>query len=153
MRISDWSSDVCSSDLRRRLGLSRSRIRCHGEGIGAIPVPGVRQGGQASFLESRYHGIPAPKPCERVGQPKQRLRMERGQFSCQFREHIVDRILSLGFVAVAQLDLEAADKIGTTIGVIALEALLYIADLASQFGHPTAHPPIDRKSTRLNSSN
>src|SRR3546814_7074561 len=75
MRISDWSSDVCSSDL-----------------------------------------------CERVGQPKQRLRMERGQFSCQFREHIVDRILSLGFVAVAQLDLEAADKIGTTIGVIALEA-------------------------------
>src|SRR3546814_7308954 len=68
--------------------------------------------------------------------------MERGQFSCQFREHIVDRILSLGFVAVAQLDLEAADKIGTTIGVIALEALLYIADLASQFGHPTAHPPI-----------
>src|SRR3546814_15171028 len=68
--------------------------------------------------------------------------MERGQFSCQFREHIVDRILSLGFVAVAQLDLEAADKIGTTIGVIALEALLYIADLASQFGHPTAQPPI-----------
>src|SRR3546814_13791665 len=73
----------------------------------------------------------------------------------------------------------AADKIGTTIGVIALEALLYIANLASQFGHPTAHPPIggehnparscksaqrrsdsvpgkpgpiDRKSTRLNSS-
>src|SRR3546814_5847186 len=87
MRISDWSSDVCSSDLRRRLGLSRARIRCHCEGIGAIPVPGVRQGGQASFLESRYHGIPAPKPCERVGQPKQRLRMERGQFSCQFREH------------------------------------------------------------------
>src|SRR3546814_10381897 len=26
--------------------------------------------------------------------------------------------------------------------IIALEALLYIADLASQFGHPTAHPPI-----------
>src|SRR3546814_20030265 len=68
--------------------------------------------------------------------------MERGQFSCQFREHIVDRILSLGFVAVAQLDLEAADKIGTTIGVIALEALLYLADLARQFGQPPAHPPI-----------
>src|SRR3546814_4226171 len=133
MRISDWSSDVCSSDL------------------GAIPVPGVRQGGQASFLESRYHGIPAPKPCERVGQPKQRLRMERGQFSCQFREHIVDRILSLGFVAVAQLDLEAADKIGTTIGVIALEALLYIADLASQFGHPTAHPRSEEHTSELQS--
>src|SRR3546814_13687676 len=111
MRISDWSSDVCSSDL------------------GAIPDPGVRQGGQASFLESRYHGIPASKPCERVGQPKQRLRMERGQFSCQFREHIVDRIVSRGFVAVARLDVEAAGKLGTTIGAIALASRLYIRDL------------------------
>src|SRR3546814_3966728 len=68
--------------------------------------------------------------------------MERGQLTCQFCEHFLDQILPLGLVAVAQLDLEAADKIGTTIGIIALEALLYIADLASQFGHPTAHPPI-----------
>src|SRR3546814_1889874 len=68
--------------------------------------------------------------------------MERGQLTCQFCKHFLDQILPLGLVAVAQLDLEAADKIGTTIGIIALEALLYIADLASQFGHPTAHPPI-----------
>src|SRR3546814_19090978 len=68
--------------------------------------------------------------------------MERGQLTCQFCEHFLDQILPLGLVAVAQLGLEAADKIGTTSGIIALEALLYIADLASQFGPPTAQPPI-----------
>src|SRR3546814_10262898 len=51
MRISDWSSDVCSSDLRARqsrargatdaLGPGKSTVDCPGEGSGEWPTPGV----------------------------------------------------------------------------------------------------------------
>src|SRR3546814_1533890 len=43
MRISDWSSDVCSSDLNRRQGLCLSLRRPHRgiEPLGLIRHPGV----------------------------------------------------------------------------------------------------------------
>src|SRR3546814_20430838 len=37
MRISDWSSDVCSSDLRERLGLFRWRTTMHYTLTNALP--------------------------------------------------------------------------------------------------------------------
>src|SRR3546814_2609725 len=43
MRISDWSSDVCSSDLIERLG---GRRACDGQG---------RAGGQRSAQRNRHH--------------------------------------------------------------------------------------------------
>src|SRR3546814_17969159 len=39
MRISDWSSDVCSSDLFRKAGMPASRIQaCAHPRIGTLPV-------------------------------------------------------------------------------------------------------------------
>src|SRR3546814_11248762 len=54
MRISDWSSDVCSSDLLRPLGitgkdadeaLERSAITCNKNGIPFDPLPPVKTSG------------------------------------------------------------------------------------------------------------
>src|SRR3546814_12451997 len=49
MRISDWSSDVCSSDLLRRTG--------HGRQIGAELVVG-RKGGHAVVVELQAEHLP-----------------------------------------------------------------------------------------------
>src|SRR3546814_21142827 len=38
MRISDWSSDVCSSDLRDRSSASQSPVACHAQFLSA---PGI----------------------------------------------------------------------------------------------------------------
>src|SRR3546814_7086193 len=54
MRISDWSSDVCSSDLRTALDepITKSRIQ---EGIGQFPAPGPRERHRCADL----HALPA----------------------------------------------------------------------------------------------
>src|SRR3546814_3636145 len=48
MRISDWSSDVCSSDLREvRLDQQLGRLhRRPGDGAGVLPVAGQRAGAE-----------------------------------------------------------------------------------------------------------
>src|SRR3546814_19280850 len=44
MRISDWSSDVCSSDLRDRLGAARMHAAALGDQAGVVVGPrGARQ--------------------------------------------------------------------------------------------------------------
>src|SRR3546814_18557796 len=49
MRISDWSSDVCSSDLERRLAADTARI-----GIATDDLyPGISLGGSGSFLRNQ----------------------------------------------------------------------------------------------------
>src|SRR3546814_18905813 len=72
MRISDWSSDVCSADLRLRLG------RDHDDGLDEVPPGPGLQGGEARRLlrlrfrrhahrrqdrllgPGRYRRVPAP---------------------------------------------------------------------------------------------
>src|SRR3546814_471624 len=44
MRISDWSSDVCSSDLPRLRSLWLERVGLHGEGLGERMGPILRYG-------------------------------------------------------------------------------------------------------------
>src|SRR3546814_3926568 len=58
MRISDWSSDVCSSDLSRALYLHRRDLdpeRCPDQRLGPIPAQPPRRGrseiGRASCRE------------------------------------------------------------------------------------------------------
>src|SRR3546814_1362107 len=49
MRISDWSSDVCSSDLERRLAADTARI-----GIATADLyPRISLGGSGSFLRNQ----------------------------------------------------------------------------------------------------
>src|SRR3546814_6488848 len=58
MRISDWSSDVCSSDLRRErpeAGRGRMRLDRSGAGIGARRrgLRGLLQGTIGAFQDAR----------------------------------------------------------------------------------------------------
>src|SRR3546814_8977017 len=60
MRISDWSSDVCSSDLiggaSTASGVSQRMIR-HYEKIGLIPPPPRRDGGYRDYSEPDVHRL------------------------------------------------------------------------------------------------
>src|SRR3546814_18566696 len=66
MRISDWSSDVCSSDLRQhdakhRLQLRRAADRCSLFKLGIEPVHGMAQQGiSVGNKEQRHDGNRAP---------------------------------------------------------------------------------------------
>src|SRR3546814_15653884 len=51
MRISDWSSDVCSSDLRKPGGCRTLRVRWQD------PLPGI---GSAGLPAPRFRGMLAP---------------------------------------------------------------------------------------------
>src|SRR3546814_167737 len=88
MRISDWSSDVCSSDLRHAGGARHrwSRLRCRRRGDGALLHPaGRRRAAQRCWRRKRPRGAPAfrlldplslralhpadPRPCARTAGP------------------------------------------------------------------------------------
>src|SRR3546814_2596275 len=80
MRISDWSSDVCSSDLPGRLGEKRRQVR---EGhAGRLPARAARDRGRAR--RGRRRGIGA----SHMGKPTGFLefaRREIGRASCRER--------------------------------------------------------------------
>src|SRR3546814_13618603 len=72
MRISDWSSDVCSSDLQRRVAENagggsdlRRRIRARSAGLGAIRGDAGRHGGAAR--QDHVPGARARSEERRVG--------------------------------------------------------------------------------------
>src|SRR3546814_1836824 len=56
MRISDWSSDVCSSDLRLHAGLIWPERRCRQTDSG-IERPGRRAGRLRAVARLRHHGL------------------------------------------------------------------------------------------------
>src|SRR3546814_13376693 len=57
LRISDWSSDVCSSDLFRRAALPAARRAAYEP---AHPPAGRRRTEDAQEAPVRYHGMPVP---------------------------------------------------------------------------------------------
>src|SRR3546814_15421747 len=104
MRISDWSSDVCSSDLPLGLGL---RLRCNGFLDAALgqpafllqPLPKLIQlhRGVAPEVEI-VPGLPeiggaaiAPAPCARV---------QIGRASCR------ERVCQYGYISVVAVSLQ-----------------------------------------------
>src|SRR3546814_19613337 len=62
MRISDWSSDVCSSDLARRAGARDRAPAAHfyAERGGTCDACGVSEGYRQSALEHRGAGLTIP---------------------------------------------------------------------------------------------
>src|SRR3546814_17196507 len=66
MRISDWSSDVCSSDLHRALqrGQQESELRGHVQLFGGHGDPAV----DAAAVEMHLVAVPAVLEAEFVGQ-------------------------------------------------------------------------------------
>src|SRR5688572_23268073 len=46
---------------------------------------------------------------------------------------------SIGFVAIAKLNLQTSDKIGSLRGIVSCEALLHVADFARKFGHSASN--------------
>src|SRR3546814_17859446 len=73
MRISDWSSDVCSSDLRRErpeVGRGRMRVDSSGAGIGARRRGrrGLLQGTIGAFQDARDCLLRGPLADDAVGQ-------------------------------------------------------------------------------------
>src|SRR3546814_5250045 len=53
MRISDWSSDVCSSDLNRRARRSRPAFPYSRQGGGCAPASGCHKRGRESRRQGR----------------------------------------------------------------------------------------------------
>src|SRR3546814_6749493 len=74
MRISDWSSDVCSSDLRWALPLQTPRISEPGIMTGQQVARIIAGHGYAPFGRA---GLPPLMPTGRDGQPKHRQRKRR----------------------------------------------------------------------------
>src|SRR3546814_12320230 len=83
MRISDWSSDVCSSDLLAVLGdVQRRRLR-------GVELAGAEQVGLEEFLQHQV--APGPRALSRAAR-------ELGRASCRER---VCQYVSLSVVAVS----------------------------------------------------
>src|SRR3546814_8692823 len=63
MRINDWSSDVCSSDLRRAAAPSRS-ARAHGHAVPRAGIVAVLRllAGRIRHLAVRHHRRPRRQP-------------------------------------------------------------------------------------------
>src|SRR3546814_8439342 len=63
MRIRDWSSDVCSSDLRGRLGRRGRRLpgRRERHGAGCLQIAQAGAAGMASDAEASKLETPAPR--------------------------------------------------------------------------------------------
>src|SRR3546814_4632822 len=76
MRISDWSSDVCSSDLDRpgRLGdrgaeAQGDRLAAAGDGLGVVgPAEQLDEGGGGARREEQHQEIGRASCMERVSQ-------------------------------------------------------------------------------------
>src|SRR3546814_2988420 len=71
MRISDWSSDVCSSDLHRRVGDDMVGDRDRevdeaGHGGDAAPTRPLVQGGTAVMTEGDNRICRLPRACRRA---------------------------------------------------------------------------------------
>src|SRR3546814_5682183 len=66
MRISDWSSDVCSSDLQQRQQVAAGfLLQAPGAGqVGFLQAPLVEQGGDDALVHSRFEVAVA---CDGVG--------------------------------------------------------------------------------------
>src|SRR3546814_21120376 len=92
MRISDWSSDVCSSDLPEADGIGRSpgrRPGNHGEPAGQAPaghVAAVRRRAGAVGAGSAVRRVPAQPGADPIGSASCR---ERG---CQYGYISVDAV-------------------------------------------------------------
>src|SRR3546814_7910714 len=66
MRISDWSSDVCSSDLNRVAGRASDAQRLHRAGLDGLGC--ARYGGHADINRPAHHEIGRASCRERVCQ-------------------------------------------------------------------------------------
>src|SRR3546814_3292211 len=75
MRISDWSSDACSSDLPDRAG-GREQVEHHGGDDGQRRGAAGRRARSLGFLVHRQGHVPSPEDEDRQRQPG-RERAER----------------------------------------------------------------------------
>src|SRR3546814_4996930 len=122
MRISDWSSDVCSSDLHLALGV------------------GLEEGGGARLAVGRHALEDLVAVIERRGH-------QIGRLVRRIAEHdpLVARALILvaAFVDALRDMRRLAVEIILEAEALPVKARLFVTDLAHR---------VDRKSTRLNSS-
>src|SRR3546814_8766764 len=128
LRISDWSSDVCSSDLHREL-TAPTDAQVAGEGYGiAVDLDGLLGCGQRAWLE-----VTGDEPVVAQGQ---RSRSSRGPEVGQEPP---------GAGGEVDLDLPGAGVVhgGVQVGE---------AGQVAAYGEEVQRGLVDRKSTRLNSS-
>src|SRR3546814_5059401 len=124
MRISDWSSDVCSSDLQARARPGRTGVRSGGEHGGAV-IGRYRGRRPAGPIPQQGGAVTTAGPTERVADLLLAAKYKRMPLPLQ----------------VAGLDFDVA---GAFVAVGHFAALVVIGDMAAQGER-------DRKSTRLNS--
>src|SRR3546814_4140921 len=87
MRISDWSSDVCSSDLARRVAQPRHDGEQAGEGAGGGIGRAVDHGGQTTESRRRRPARPESRGRRPFGliNRAQTILLEIGRESCRER--------------------------------------------------------------------
>src|SRR3546814_19911647 len=88
MRISDWSSDVCSSDLEGITPRRRAHLDACASGIsyiavlGTAPVPGIFYYADISIIEAgnpksiKGHGLPTPRATRSIRSEERRVGKE-----------------------------------------------------------------------------
>src|SRR3546814_7590631 len=92
MRISDWSSDVCSSDLRR--GGGRDYLAGRGFGGGAAPLIEMAEGGDkfGAGIGVRKGARLAPRSRPAIEDMRADL-LDLGEFRRPARQHIIGVIM------------------------------------------------------------
>src|SRR3546814_14694695 len=81
MRISDWSSDVCSSDLERRVAFYLADVSGHGASSAFVTVLLKFMTTRLLFESKRNGTLPEFKPSEVLGH------INRGLISCKLGKH------------------------------------------------------------------
>src|SRR3546814_1848042 len=137
MRISDWSSDVCSSDLRQALGIGTridiTRTRFDGADTRRLRIGADRDLGTRTERDAGLEFLdPALTGEQRVGQ-RGRARDIDNIDIISARTGVVERLRGDELA------------IGISVQIAAFAAVERIVALA-------AEDEVDRKSTRLNSS-
>src|SRR3546814_862880 len=158
MRISDWSSDVCSSDLR---GILDQRTFRHGEAAGAgaadgdvagaaaVPAAAVRDDHLTAIPGHQHGAVAGGKPAEAEAGVVAAVAIDRdtrAAADCHLSLSLAADVQEGAPAQERQLRAGAGDSHGTVAAGVHADADESAFFLAVQFD------AADRKSTRLNSS-
>src|SRR3546814_7980150 len=153
MRISDWSSDVCSSDLRA--ARAPARRRAPGAAVLARRAPPPAQADGGRLLRPAGAVVPGtrPGPAHRAGRPDQRMNTETSTAQNSARSQAMSSRQPEPNVATD----EATPVPGNVLRILSGLHAGASRDLAEQEmimvgSHDACDIVLERQSTRLNSS-
>src|SRR3546814_526008 len=147
MRISDWSSDVCSSDLLGAIGLMDTPREAARTAIAKLRELGIGR----MIMISGDHQKVAESIAAEVGIDEAWGDLMPDQKVDAIRDLKAEQPVAMVGDGVNDAPAMAIATVGIAMGAAGSDVALETADVALM-ADDLAHLPLDRKSTRLNSS-